>query len=47
MLREVAVYVGDDVYLFDDREKAKAYAETKRREGTQDVKVEAEDDSDV
>ena len=47
MLRKVAVYVGDDVYLFEDREKAEAYAETKRREGTQDVKVEAEDGPDA
>lgn len=38
-----AVYIGDDVYIFDSEADAEEYAETKRREGTQDVKVEAED----
>lgn len=45
-MRKFAVYVGDDVYLFDNREEAEAYAETKRREETQSVKVEAEADPD-
>ena len=41
-----AVYIGDDVYLFCNREEAEEYAETKRREETQSVKVEAENGPD-
>ena len=43
MAHRFAVYVGDDVYVFDSKAEAEEYAETKRREGTRDVKVEAED----
>lgn len=43
MVHRFAVYVGDDVYVFNSEAEAEKYAETKRREGSQDVKVEAED----
>ena len=43
MAHRFAVYVGDDVYIFDSEAEAEEYAETKRRESSQNVKVEAED----
>lgn len=43
MAHRFAVYVGDDVYIFDSEALAEEFAETKRREGIPDVKVETED----
>lgn len=41
-MRKVAVYVNDDVYLFNDRDEAEEYAETKRGDEDHSVKVEAD-----